>query len=166
MISVRENTFETNSSSCHCLTIIKKSLAEKLKNREVFYIGDYHCYSDSDEVCVNDLSNVEDKDLITVEQIREELKKWVNTKAEDDTEYEKELKESFSKVDLDTCNVVDTIEEIYGDCIEEFMDCHLNKEAEWLDRIIGDSDTYTPWSKEIPLEDGDTEIIKLMEVSC
>ena len=164
MISVRENTFETNSSSCHSLTIIKKSLAEKLKNKEVFYIGNYKCYSDCDEVLVNDLGNVPEKDLITAAQLRQKIKEWVATNT-DTSEWTVELREGLSKLDLDNCSFED-MEEVYGDSIEEFANCHLDLEIEYPWRILGDSDAYVQWKKEIPTEDGDVEVIKLMDISC
>lgn len=47
MISIRENVFETNSSSCHSLTMnCKKEDIEKFNNGELWYVefpGEYRC---------------------------------------------------------------------------------------------------------------------------
>lgn len=55
MVSIRENVFETNSSSCHSLVICRDDLKEKLKNREVLYIGQFE-YADDYAIYENKLT--------------------------------------------------------------------------------------------------------------
>lgn len=40
MINIREGSFETNSSSTHCIVVVEDSQLEKWKNGELFYIAD------------------------------------------------------------------------------------------------------------------------------
>lgn len=165
MISIREDVFETNSSSCHCLTIAKKSFLDGLKKKELFYIGDYSCCSDSDEVFVNDLMDVKEEDYLTFAQVKDRAKEWL--KKEPDDEYEKRDQEAISKLDLDNCTV-EEFEKAYDDTIEEFINTYLDEECEYPGRIIGGDDDYEStvlWQKEFPYED-DKQVITLMEVMC
>lgn len=168
MISVRESVFETNSSSCHSLTIAKKSFLDKLKNGEVFYKGKYDCYSDSDEVFINDLSNVSEEDVLTIDQVKELLKEWL--KKTPTSDYEKELQDQFKEVDLDSKPLQEIVDDIYGESVEDFASTYLLKgsDIEPSYRILGNEDYESSaiWSKEIPLPDGDVEVIKLLSISC
>lgn len=40
MLKLRQNVFETNSSSCHSLTVVDKVLKQKLYKGEAFYYGE------------------------------------------------------------------------------------------------------------------------------
>lgn len=167
MISVRESVFETNSSSCHSLTIAKKSFLDKLKSGEIFYKGKYDCYSDSDEVFINDLSNVSEKDILTIDQVKELLKTWLTTTPK--SNYEKELQDKFKDVDLDSRPIKEIIDDIYGGSVDDFASMYLTKEdIEPSYRILGNADYESTaiWSKEIPLPDGDVEVIRLLNISC
>lgn len=167
MISIRENVFETNSSSCHSLTIAKKSFLDKLKSGEIIYKGEYECYSDSDEVFINDLSNVSEEDILTIDQIKELLKTWLTKTPKSD--YEKELQERFKTVDLDSKPLKEIIDDVYGETVEDFASTYLIKDnIEPSYRILGDDDyeANAIWSKEIPLPDGDVEVIRLLNISC
>lgn len=166
MLSIREDVFETNSSSCHSLTIAKKSFLEDLKNKKKFFIGNYDCFSDSDEVFVNDLMNVTEKDYLTFEQVKDKIKEWL--KQEPDSDYEKKDQEKISKLNLDNCTVKD-IEDAYGDPIEDLISCYLDEECERPERLVGDDDSDEStvlWKKEFPFGDGDSQVIALLEVAC
>lgn len=165
MISIREDVFETNSSSCHCLTIAKKSFLEDLKNKNKFFIGAYHCCSDSDEVFVNDLMDLKEEDYLTFAQVKDRAKEWLKKEPED--EYEKKDQEAISRLDLENCTV-EEFEKAYEDTIEEFINTYLDEECEYPGRIIGGDDDYEStvlWQKEFPYED-DKQVITLMEVMC
>lgn len=167
MISVRESVFETNSSSCHSLTIAKKSFLDKLKNGEVFYKGKYSLDSDSSEVFINDLSNVSEEDILTIDQVKELLKEWL--KKTPTSNYEKELQDQFKEVDLDSKPLQEIVDDIYGESVEDFASTYLIKgDIEPSYRILGDDDYESSaiWSKEIPLLDGDAEVIRLLSISC
>lgn len=167
MISVRESVFETNSSSCHSLTIAKKSFLDKLKNGEVFYKGKYDLDSDSSEVFINDLSNVSEGDVVTIDQVKDLLKEWL--KKTPTSDYEKELQDQFKEVDLDSKPLQEIIDDIYGEPVEDFASTYLIKgDIEPSYRILGDDDYESSaiWSKEIPLPDGDVEVIRLLSISC
>lgn len=77
MKTIRNNVFETNSSSCHVLTIMTEEDVDKLKKHEAFiYVSEYS--SDDDivfdseiidkkkfiEICKNNGINVDDQDII------------------------------------------------------------------------------------------------------
>lgn len=166
MISVRESVFETNSSSCHSLTIAKKSFLDKLQNGEIIYKGKYE-FSDSDEVFINDLSNVSEEDILTIDQVKELLKEWL--KKTPTSDYEKELQDQFKEVDLDSKPLQEIIDDIYRGSIEGFASTYLIKgDIEPSYRILGNDDYESSaiWSKEIPLPDGDVEVIRLLSISC
>lgn len=165
MISVRESVFETNSSSCHSLTIAKKSFLDKLKNGEVFYKGKYDLDSDSSEVFINDLSNVSENDIVTIDQVKDLLKEWL--KKTPTSDYEKELQDQFKEVDLDSKPLQEIIDDIYGEPVEDFASTYLI-DIEPSYRILGNDDYESSaiWSKEIPLPDGDAEVIRLLSISC
>lgn len=167
MISVRESVFETNSSSCHSLTIAKKSFLDKLKNGEVFYKGKYSLDSDSSEVFINDLSNVSEDDVVTIDQVKDLLKEWL--KKTPTSNYEKELQDQFKEIDLDSKPLQEIVDDIYGESVEDFASTYLIKgDIEPSYRILGDDDyeSIAIWSKEIPLPDGDAEVIRLLSISC
>ena len=91
MISIRENIFESNSSSCHSLTVCKKSLKDKLMNGEVYYYGDFE-YDDCDDSYINILDETKVK---TKQECFEMLTTWLNTPSPDpNVQYmQKEFKE-------------------------------------------------------------------------
>lgn len=77
MKTIRNNVFETNSSSCHVLTIMTEEDVDKLKKHEaLIYVPE--CCSDDDivfdseiidkkkfiEICKNDGVDMEDQDII------------------------------------------------------------------------------------------------------
>lgn len=72
MLSIRESTFETNSSSCHSLTICSKDLRTRLMNYEVLYIGNFE-YEDNFEVFINELDASQ---IATHENVIQALKKF------------------------------------------------------------------------------------------
>ena len=74
MKSIRQSTFETNSSSAHSLTLCMKSLREKLQNRDLFYVGPFEKDSDSDETSVN---KIEEKNCITIEEAIKRVKDYI-----------------------------------------------------------------------------------------
>lgn len=72
MTSIRENVFETNSSSCHSLTICKDSIKEKLKSYEALYTG--HFENDtSGELYINE---IEASGLLDRNQIIKKLQEF------------------------------------------------------------------------------------------
>ena len=165
MLSIREDVFETNSSSCHSLTIARKSFLEDLKNKKKFFIGNFKVSSDSDEVFVNDLTDVTEKDYLTFEQVKEKIKEWL--KQEHVDAYEKKCQEKISKLDLDNCTVKD-IEDVYSDDIEDLIDCYLGVNCERSERFLSDDDCESTvlWKKEFPLGDGDSQVIALLDILC
>lgn len=74
MKSIRQSTFETNSSSAHSLTLVTKSLREKLQNRDLFYVGPFEKDSDSDETSVN---KIEERNCITIEEAIKRIKDYL-----------------------------------------------------------------------------------------
>lgn len=75
MVSLRENTFESNSSSCHSLVIVQKDLLDKLERGEVIYVGGFRYYDDY-EVYVNEL---ESKFFIEADAVKKALVNWLSS---------------------------------------------------------------------------------------
>ena len=71
---IRLNTFETNSSSCHSVTVFKTSDYIKFKNGETFYIGDYE-YQDDHNTYYNELKS---EDFLTIEDIRDRVIEYLS----------------------------------------------------------------------------------------
>lgn len=71
---IRLNTFETNSSSCHSVTVFKTSDYIKFKNGETFYIGDYE-YHDDHNTYYNELKS---EDFLTIEDIRDRVIEYLS----------------------------------------------------------------------------------------
>lgn len=71
---IRLNTFETNSSSCHSVTVLKTSDYIKFKNGETFYIGDYE-YHDDHNTYYNELKS---EDFLTIEDIRDRVIEYLS----------------------------------------------------------------------------------------
>ena len=74
MKSIRQCTFETNSSSAHSLTLCMKSLREKLQSRDLFYVGPFEKDSESDGASVN---KIEEKNCITIEEAIKRVKDYL-----------------------------------------------------------------------------------------
>ena len=104
MKTVRLNTFETNSSSCHCVTICGENMLNKWLNNEVMCTFDFDI--DSDEGNVSNV--VPDKYFITFEKAFEELKKYYEGEGADNTN----LKELFENPEF---NAESMKECLFGD---------------------------------------------------
>lgn len=74
MISTRESVFESNSSSCHSVTICKKSLREKLENYEAFYKGDFEFHDDYDTY----FNKLDESEIVSGEDAAKALNEWAN----------------------------------------------------------------------------------------
>lgn len=168
MLSIREMVFETNSSSCHVLTIVRKSLAEKLRNCELFYVGPFHYSSDSDRSYVNCLQ--EDK-IITMDEFKKKLKEtaeyilgnpaksdWIKEYASKALKYLDELTPEFMRDQPDEWGEHDWYD-ILDECAPDYVPAG---------RLLGDSnaDVYPDESFEYELSDGDSILIQGLDVSC
>ena len=71
MRTVRRNVFETNSSSCHSVTVMAENAWEKFKNFEVVLLG-------RPMICEHEecTSIYEDDEIIPMSKVLEELKAW------------------------------------------------------------------------------------------
>lgn len=114
------------------------------------------------------MSNVSEEDVLTIDQVKELLKEWL--KKTPTSDYEKELQDQFKEVDLDSKPLQEIVDDIYGESVEDFASTYLLKgsDIEPSYRILGDDDYESSaiWSKEIPLPDGDAEVIRLLSISC
>ena len=157
MKSIRQSTFETNSSSAHSLTLCTKSLREKLQRRELFYVGHFKVDSDSDETSIN---KVEEKDCITFEEAINKVK-----------EYLKKNPDFSDNLTVDMLTP-EFVNEHYWDSnydIFELFDCALNYNFRTPEYLFAakNSDNYLVGDKiEYELKDGDTLEIYNMSVSC
>lgn len=104
MLKLRQNVFETNSSSCHSLTVVDKVLKQKLYKGEVFYYGEI-------EFDVNGglFRNVIDEKYIIS---REDLIKKLNDFLEDD---------KFEKSDYNKFKNTKITEENLNEALSDFF---------------------------------------------
>lgn len=69
MKTIRNCVFETNSSSCHCVTIMKPSVYEPLKNKEVVLHNVYNEACEYEDISVT----VRPYDMINIKDLHEEF---------------------------------------------------------------------------------------------
>ena len=108
MISIREQVFETNSSSCHSITICSNELQQKLLNYEALYTGTFE-YDDDYGTYVNVL---EENEIITMEEIVEKLKQFQERTLAEDTrlfDIQKFLKDHQEIYDMDLKTFVEAV---------------------------------------------------------
>lgn len=164
MKSIRQSTFETNSSSAHSLTLVTKSLREKLQSRDLFYVGPFEMDSESDETSVN---KIEEKNCITIEEAIKRVKEYLTANPDfglpDDFNLDmltpEFVKENYWSSDYDLYN---TFYEILDPC--KRGECYIPAEDLFADKksescLIGDVLTYD-------LKDGDTLEIRNVSISC
>lgn len=158
MKSIRELVFETNSSSAHSLTIARKSLYEKLKNWEAFYVGDYKWFSDMDETFVNVLEETPEKVLSREElynrmtdYLKSEKCKW------DDKE------EILSQIKPELITKENYYDDSYA--IQGLFNA-LNVTVS--SRLFGEESTDDHCMEEFKydLKDGDELLIRHVEIAC
>lgn len=165
MLSVRESTFESNSSSCHSLTICRKSFMERLMREEIVYTGPFRAFSDMDETFVNELDETA---FITVDEIWTRLKEWANKVLVDEDE------SSYHKEDARLILELNTFQEYKAKLEEEdsYWQDHIipviGDKFEVWERMFGaeHSDNYIEWSKEYDLADGDKLVIRQVDIAC
>lgn len=163
MKSIRQGTFETNSSSAHSLTLVMKSLREKLQSRDLFYVGPFEKDSDSDGASVN---KIEEKNCITIEEAIRRVKEYLAA----NPDYRIEpltvemltpefVKEHYWDRNYDIfdlfCNVLDPMERGWDYITAEDLFADEKSESD----LIGDVITYD-------LKDGDCLEIRHVEISC
>ena len=164
MKSIRQSTFETNSSSAHSLTLCMKSLREKLQNRDLFYVGPFEKDSDSDETSVN---KIEEKNCITIEEAIKRVKDYLiaNPDFELPDNFNLDMltpefvKENYWKNDYDLYNmfydILDPCERSEHYIPAEDLFAAENSES----YLIGDVLTYD-------LKDGDSLEIYNVSINC
>lgn len=111
MRTVRFGVFETNSSSCHSITVCGKNKVEQLKKHEVVCVHKFHFYDDG-EVIKN---LVPDEDFIPIKDV---YNKYIeNKKIDIDFESFKKILFDDEKVDgydFDSYDIRNDLEEYYG----------------------------------------------------
>lgn len=118
MISIRESTFETNSSSCHSLTIGKKDTIEKILNKELLYVGNFE-YADDYGVYENEIN---DKAVLSRDAVVNILKKFcseVNVKEKFESDYAVSMQENCRKLEF---NDATSLPEIVSMCKQKDVD--------------------------------------------
>ena len=91
MITIRENTFETNSSSCHALIKTKESLFDKFRHNELVLVM-YQCYNNYDEDEDREYLNESNYAFLTWEELFAQFKNEIKTNIER-TEYPEDYAE-------------------------------------------------------------------------
>lgn len=164
MISTRESVFESNSSSCHSVTICKKSLREKLENFEAFYKGDFEFHDDYDtyfnKLDENEIVNGEDAAKALNEWAeRSDLKSWWKTTADYLIAHPataESLKGLFTDRSLDSLDILGAL--------GEALDCEFT----YPGTMFGsdDSDSTCVDEESYDLADGDVLEIRNVSVGC
>jgi len=166
MITIRESVFETNSSSCHSVTICKKSFYDKLMNYEAFYTGNFDVCSD-DSTFINELNEEQVMDL-------DEVKAAMKEGATEDLK-NPNLSDYRRKIAQE---VLDNLDKLTLDFVREKPDEWYKEE--WADKIerycdftsptrlfgTENGDDYCEDSMEYDLADGDKLLIRVVNISC
>lgn len=166
MITIRKNVFETNSSSCHSVTICKKSFYDKLMNYELFYTGDYVMSSD-DSTYINEL---DESQVISLDEIKAMMKEGATADLKNSilTDYRRKIaQEVLDKLDKLTPEFVkekpaDWYDEDWEDKMDLYCDFTLPN------RLFGSEsgDDYCEDSMEYDLADGNKLLIKVVNIYC
>ena len=69
MKTIRRNTFETNSSSCHCVTVMRPSVYEAIKEQKSVIHNVFHNVDEYSETS----AIVRNYDLISIDELHEEF---------------------------------------------------------------------------------------------
>ena len=163
---IRLGVFETNSSSCHSVTICKKSFYDRLMNYEVFYTGDFTVCSD-DGTFINEL---DEKQVTGLDEIKAAMKEGAteDLKNPNASDYRRkvaqEVLDNLDKLTLDFVREkpVEWYEEDWPYKIELY--CDFTSPS----RLFGteNGDDYCEDSMEYDLADGDKLLIKVVNISC
>ena len=176
MKCIRENVFESNSSSCHSLVIAQTDLLKQLQTGEVFYLGEFEYYDDH-ELYVNEL---EPELFVEATRLREALTDCIknttleNLPDEEEEGSEKDVYENVSEtlknnLDADFAEIVDNLERDVWDyskvllkifkkanlISDDSVDVNFNLRDEIAENI--------EWSKVV--DNGKLEI-RLIEIYC
>lgn len=152
MKSIREGIFESNSSSAHSLTLIRKSLYDRLASKELFYAGPFRYFSDMDETFINKIEykpeNFINCDSFLIEQFAKYIK-------------EKEKEKYFP-------NGIETIKDfsnVQMEIFENFVKDVLGKEITRFEFMVG-LDDYVNEEMVYDLKDNDQLIIRYIDFEC
>lgn len=166
MITIRESVFETNSSSCHSVTICKKSFYDKLMNYEAFYIGDFTVCSD-DGTFINELN---EKQVMNLDEVKTAMEEGATEDLKNPalSDYRRkiaqEVLDNLDKLTLDFVREkpAEWYEEEWADKIEHY--CDFTSPT----RLFGtkNGDDYCEDSMEYDLADGDKLLIRVVNISC
>ena len=163
MKTIRNNVFETNSSSCHSITILTDSEYEKFRNNELVYNTYYDQVISLKDYCINTIENLTD----SLDNYVESLEKYDKVKHESWELSKEELQEKISNINnlknLSDKQIDQVLEWLYNNIIdgqyphgyslEDFcgsydVDIETTKDFNrtqiyLLDNLIGKSHLYT-----------------------
>ena len=152
MKSIREGIFESNSSSAHSLTLIRKSLYDRLANKELFYVGPFRYFSDMDETFVNKIEYKPENFIRCDSFLIEQFAKYVK---------EKEKEKDFP-------NGIEIIKDFSDDqmeIFENFVKNVLGKEITRFEFMVG-LEGYVNEEMVYDLKDNDQLIIRHIDFEC
>lgn len=164
MISTRESVFESNSSSCHSVTICKKSLREKLENGEAFYKGDFEFHDDYETY----FNKLDENEIVSGEDAAKALNEWAKQSDlkswwQSTVNYliahpatAESLKELCTDKSLDNLD-------IFG-ALGEALECELTDPRTMFGS--DDSDSTCVDEESYDLADGDVLEIRNVSISC
>lgn len=164
MLSAREDIFESNSSSCHSLTLSKKSFADKLKNEEAFYVGPFRSFSDMDETFFNELDETA---IVTKEELWQKLVDWARTKRDPSNPNSYEIALADDILKNETFDEFKHFVEVNEKWLPDYIELVLSNYNTY-DRMFGGEhcDSYIDEAREYDLADGDKLIVRLVNISC
>ena len=148
MKTIRENVFETNSSSCHCVTIAGTNMLEKYKNNEIVCV---HNFGLSEYETIAEV--VPDSDFITIEELTNRIKgklKTINVFSC----YEKEL--NYLTKNISEQLVIDCLKnkDDYSTVIDfDGKSLYFGNIFECMQNIIGEIYYYSEYDDYDPLND-------------
>ena len=123
MKTIRLNTFETNSSSCHCLVICGQSKLKEFRERKVIALSDVRIDSDYD---VREIT-IPDDHFVSIEDAFNKVVKYCEANKDSDKWSVKQIFElenfDFDKFkaiifdeddDMDSYDMLDTLEDAFN----------------------------------------------------
>lgn len=160
MKSIREGIFESNSSSSHSLTLVRKSLYDRLANKELFYVGPFRSFSDMDETFINKIEYKPENFIRCDSFLIEQFAKYVKEKGKENffpNGITFEIIKEFSKLD---CYRSDQME-----IFENFVKDVLGKEITRFEFMTG-IEGYVNEEMVYDLKDNDQLIIRHIDFEC
>lgn len=176
MLSLRESTFESNSSSCHSLVIAQKDLLNKLEKGKVIYVGGFE-YCDDYGIYTNELKS---EFFIEAATVKKALVDWSKSNPDLSDDADKDFFDFLTEKlnedpDIGAADLLDYLHYTLYDCdtvcTKIFLQANLLPEGLESDDVCyvlkdflsSSGDNTIEYSKLV--DNGKTEI-RLMQIYC